>query len=288
MSPPAPPGSTLRVRVYTTPVRLAAAILLGASRASLPVLLLLVVGAADPPVTPPVLVRLVAVLAVLPGLAAWALGRAAAAALAVEGGDLVLRARTRRIEIPCAAIAEVVPWALPLPGPGLDLRLRSERRLAWRLQVEDPGAVLERLAAAGVAAARAAGSHPTVVWARARGGRRGSRGARPAIKFGVFPLVPAAVLFYTHQHIAYGALLGQWYLEGRGPWLATLGLHWLTTAIYCVLYASVWRGLAEGAALAAARFAPSQAARVRRAAEIGCLVLYWGGVPALLVARYLA
>jgi apolipoprotein N-acyltransferase len=128
------------------------------------------------------------------------------------------------------------------------------------------------------------------VYARARlaGAATGGPLRQVAIKFVAFPLLPALVLFYTHQHIAYGGFWGQWVLESPGSWLTTLATHWLTVAIYCVIYASVWRGLAEAAAIAAARIAPAYATRVRRAAEIACLALYYGGVPALLVARYLA
>jgi len=54
-----------------------------------------------------------------------------------------------------------------------------------------------------------------------------------------------------------------------------------------VLYASVWRGLAEGTALLGACVAPARAAGVRRAAEIVCQVAYYGGVPVLLLLRFL-
>jgi len=56
--------------------------------------------------------------------------------------------------------------------------------------------------------------------------------------------------------------------------------------IYQVLYASVWRGLAEPVCLVAAAVAPSRAARVRRAAELAIRVVYYVGVPALLALRF--
>jgi len=95
------------------------------------------------------------------------------------------------------------------------------------------------------------------------------------------------VLFNAHQHIAYGGLLGEYYLLGLGSYLRTFAVHWLTLTIYLVLYASVWRGLAEGMALLAACVAPARAAAVRRAAEIVCQVAYYGGVPVLLLLRFL-
>jgi hypothetical protein len=54
-----------------------------------------------------------------------------------------------------------------------------------------------------------------------------------------------------------------------------------------VLYASVWRGVAELIAFVAATVAPAQAARVRRLVEAACRLGYWGGIPLLLLLRFL-
>jgi hypothetical protein len=277
----------MRANAYPAPLRLVAALLVTLSGSSLPLILVLVLLADDPPITPPVLLRLMVRLAVLPALGAVVLRRAVAVDVGVEGDVLVLERRGLRVEVPRAAIALVVPWSVPLPGPGLSLRLRSGRSLRYRLATPDPVPLLAALADVGrVESARAALAHPTVVWAHARAAVR-RRWYHCVAKFGLFGLLPAAVLFNTHQHIAYGGALGQYYLEGLGPYLATFGTYWITLAIYLVLYASIWRGLGEGIALFAARVAPSRAARVRRAVEITCRVLYYGGAPLLLVARYL-
>jgi hypothetical protein len=58
--------------------------------------------------------------------------------------------------------------------------------------------------------------------------------------------------------------------------------------VYLLLYASVWRILVEGASLASAWIMPSFAVTVRRWAERGALILYYGGVPALVGLRFLA
>ncbi len=57
--------------------------------------------------------------------------------------------------------------------------------------------------------------------------------------------------------------------------------------IYLLLYASVWRGVAEGVALLTAWVASAHAIAVRRAVEIACQVLYYAGVPVLLGLRFL-
>ena len=138
----------------------------------------------------------------------------------------------------------------------------------------------------GIAAARAAVDHPTMVYAHAKAAAGAWRWYHLMAKFPLFALAPTAVLFNAHQHIAYGGPLGEYYLYGLGAYLETFAIYRATVTTYCVLYASVWRGLAEGVALLAAHVAPSRAARVRRAAEIACRVLYYGGVPVLLALRF--
>ena len=100
-------------------------------------------------------------------------------------------------------------------------------------------------------------------------------------------MLPAAVLFNAHQHIAYGGTFGQYYLEGLAPYLETLATYWSTMSIYLLLYAAPWRGIAEAAALLTACLAPRHALRVRRAAETTCRVVFYAGVPILLLARFL-
>lgn len=274
-------------RVHALPpwARVVAAVCFAVSRGSLPALLLLVVLANDPPVTPPVLFRLTAVFVVLPGVAAWVVERAHAADVEVGRDALVIAPRGLRIEVPADAIARVTPWAVPVPEPGLTLHLRSGRRLRQRLARRDPEPLLVALARrGGVAAARAALAHPTVVYAHAK---PATSPYRLLAKFGLFALLPTALLFNAHQHIAHGALLGEYYLMGLRSYLATFATYWLVLVIYLVLWAAVWRGPAEAVALLAARVAPSRAARVRRGAEIACRLLYYGGVPALLLIRFL-
>jgi hypothetical protein len=251
-------------------------------------MLTLVVLATDPPVTPPVLAWLFVVLAVLPAVAVALLRRVAAAEVEVGRAQVIVRRRHVHVEVPCEAIARIVPWDLPLPGPGLSLRMRSGRRLRYGLEVADHLPLLTALGEiAGLDAARAVARHPAVVWAHARAASGRWRWYHLAVKFILFPLGPAAVLFNAHQHIAYGGLLGEYYLYGLAPYLATFGVHWGTVAIYCVLYAGVWRIAAEALTLLDARVAPSRVAGVRRGVELACRAGYYLGVPALLGVRFL-
>jgi hypothetical protein len=266
--------------------RLALAACLAIAGASLPLLLAAALLANDPPMTPRALLELFAVQVALPLAAAWAGWRAHAARVGVEGEDLVVERRGRRLAVPLAAVAGVEPWRLPLPAPGVRLRLRSGRALPWSLAAADPAPLLAALAAAGVPGAVEAAEGAIARWARVRAPWR-RRPLDRIAKFGLFALGPAAVLFHAHQHISYGGLFGEWYLLGRGAWLRTLAEYLATTVVVLVLYASAWRGLAEAIALLAARVAPPRAAGVRRAVERACQVAYFGGVPLLLALRFL-
>jgi hypothetical protein len=182
----------------------------------------------------------------------------------------------------------VTPWHVPLPGPGIELHLRSGARLRPDLESEDPWPLLDALAeAGGVAAAREAQLHPWIVWAHARHARARGLLDHPLFKFPVFGLLPAGVLFNAHQHIAYGGSLGQWRLEGPAAFAATAFEYWATVCVYLLLYASVCRVFGELCALLAARAGEARAASVRRVVERVCGALYYAGVPALVLARFL-
>jgi hypothetical protein len=273
---------------YAVIWRVVTAILIAVSGGSMPVILAVAVVATDPPVTLPLLLRLVVALTLLPWLAARLIARACAVTIEIGAAEFALRGRNARLEIPFRSIGRIVPWRLPLPGAGLSLWMRSGQRLSYGLQAADPAVLLAAIADAGrVDAARAAMRHPTLVYAHAKQSARRWHWSHLLFKFPLFGLLPTAVLFNAHQHIAYGGTWGQYYLYGPMPYLVTLAAYWITTTIYLVLYASVWRGLAEGAALFSAWVAPAHAARARRVAEAACRVLYYAGVPLLLAFRFL-
>jgi apolipoprotein N-acyltransferase len=265
------------VTLLPPPWRLVTGLLVLTSIASLPAylaaLLLL------PPVPPIVMIRSFLIGTALPALMAWAMGRAFRGTAALRDGALRLDRGDVTVDVPASALA-VRPWWVPLPLPGLALRPRPPFGLARR----DPGPLLDALAAAGVDVA-AARTHPTIVWAAAR--RPWTwRGA--LAKFAGFGTLPASILVYTHQHIAYGGTWGQWYLEGPAAWLSTFAQYWGTTVVLLASWAGVWRIAAEPVAWLATAVAPARAATVRRAADAACALAYYGGVPVLLALRYLA
>jgi apolipoprotein N-acyltransferase len=260
--------------------RLVTALLVALSLATLPTYVLALFLL--PPVPPIVMVRSFALGTILPAVVAWVLGRAFAGSAEVRDGLLQLRRGDVSIDVSCTAIATARPWWIPLPRPGLTVRLRSGGHLPLGIALDAPDVVLRVLANGGIEV-EAARRHPTVVHAATRHARRWPWAL---LKFPLAGTLPASVLFYTHQHIAYGGTFGQYYTYGLGAYLETFAIYWSTVTIYLILWASIWRGLGEGAALLAARVAPSRAARVRRAVEVVCRVVYYGGVPALVALRF--
>jgi apolipoprotein N-acyltransferase len=282
-----PAPSPTRIELAPSAARAAAAALVALSRGSLPLLLVLAALATDPPLELPNLLDLLLTFALLPALGAFAIGRALRGEALLAGGDLVLRRRALRVEVPLASVSGIEPWRVPLPRPGFALRLRSGARLRWSLAAADPSALLRELAAAGVPGAQDALAHPALVYAAARAAAPRRFWQRPLVALVLFALVPAGVGFYAHQHIAYGGLLGEYYLMGLAAYLRTAALYWLHSGVLLLLYGSAFRAFVEAASLAAARFAPARAAALRRRTEGGAAALYYASVPTLLAIRFL-
>ena len=144
--------------------------------------------------------------------------RASRASAGVEAGSLVVERAGRRVEVPCASIAGVTPWRLPLPSPGAHARTRARARASPRAS-----RCRIRRACSTASPTRGSPRRATAHRAARRSLRRGARRlaaplvrAAPGARSLLFSLLPAAVGFYAHQHIAFGALLGEYYLMGRG------------------------------------------------------------------------
>jgi hypothetical protein len=282
MTPRAPSMSAL-----PPSARVVAAGLRALSRASFPILLLALVRAIDPPLTPGVLARALVALALLPELAAWLVVLACAAAGRVENEKLRLTGDLQSLELPTPAIERVIAWRLPLPSPGLSFRLHDGEPLGLGVALAGaPGPLLSELARAGVAVPGP--GDLGVAFAEARAACKQSWWDGPLAKIGLASLLPAAIAFNAHQHIAFGAFLGEYYLMGLGPWLASAARHWATSVLYLVLWAGCFRLLVEAASWLGAAAAPGRAAAVRRISERTAALLYYASIPTLLALRFLA
>ncbi|HEU4407030.1 MAG TPA: hypothetical protein VFS43_17310 [Polyangiaceae bacterium] len=225
-------------------------------------------------------------LSALPWLSAALLGRLFRATLAIEAKGLTLALGETRYEIPLASVKALRPFALPLPGPGLALELGEGRLFRYRLQLDAPGALLSALAD-DVEPARAALGRPPVAYADAKHEASRRRWHYHALKWVVWPLGIALVLFRLNQYIMYGGPFGQYQMYGAGPYLRSLATYWGGVTAVLALYAAALRAVAEPAVFAATWLAPARARTLRRAAEAICQLAYFVLVPALLALRLL-
>jgi apolipoprotein N-acyltransferase len=271
-----------RVALLSRPWRLVAALFAAVALATLPTYVLALVLL--PPVPPLVMIRSFALGTALPAAVAWAIVRLFAGTAGVRDGVVQLRRDDLAVDVPCAAVAAVRPWWIPLPMPGLAIALRAPGRLPVGIATTRPGELLDALAARDLDVTGAR-RHPAVVHATTRP-RRGWM--RAILKFAGFGALPAGLLFYTHQHIAYGGTFGQYYLEGAGPYLRTLAEYWATTVVLLVSYASFWRAPAELVVWTVGALRAEWAPAARRVAEAVCALAYYAGVPLFLALRYLA
>ncbi|XXF80909.1 hypothetical protein P2318_14445 [Myxococcaceae bacterium GXIMD 01537] len=207
------------------------------------------------------------------------------ASVGLSAEHLVLQLRGVRFEVPYSSIDAVRPWRLPLPAPALGLRLKSGRVFPYALEPAAPLPLLDALGQHGAPTTPAA-AHPVTRFADARAHVK-RRWWHLALKYGVFPLIPALIFFRAHQYIAFGGPFGQWQQLGLASYLRTLVLdYWVGVLTYMLLYAGLWRGLGGLLAFAGAWVAPSRARGARRLAEWVCGLAYYVGVPALILARF--
>jgi apolipoprotein N-acyltransferase len=231
-------------------------------------------------------IRTFAAFFLAPEAAAWCVMLAFAARAAVENGALVLTRGTRRLELALRDIAAVEPWRLPIPGPGVSLRLASGERWRHGLAHADPAALAAALNAA--AGARERTSSHAATYAQSRVGIRRGRLDRPLAKFLLFPLALAIPAFRLHQHIAYGSAFGEYYSFGLSAYLTSFALWWAAWAIGVVLCAAALRAAIEAGTLMAVLVRPGRVVDVRRWLETAGLGALYLGLPAWLLVRILA
>ena len=180
-------------------------------------------------------------------------------------------------------VTAVQPWRLPVPGPGLSLRLASGARWRYGIATGAAVALAQALAAAGAAAGTAPGRGGTYESAREAMPR--GRLHHPVAKFVLLPLVLAVPAFRLHQHIAYGGSFGELQLFGLAAFARGFVLWWAAWAMGVALTAAVVRVLVEAGAALAARLRPAAAAPARRGLERAGLAVLYLGIPAWLLLR---
>lgn len=220
---------------------------------------------------------------VLPLLLAWVLTVLQRVEVMAEPQGVALRHRRLRMHIPWQAVRALRAWRWPLPGAGLDLQLHEGRAVS--LALPDPRPLWQW-------ADRSSGAKPAAgvlsLWALSaaqRGAARWHWLDHGAIKFVVYPLLPALVAFRLHQVIAFGGAWGEALTFGLGAWLTGLVLWWAAWMLGLMLLAALLRMAIEVLWFSLYGLARAYAEPARRALEGAGRAVYYLGVPTWLLLR---
>jgi apolipoprotein N-acyltransferase len=267
---PAPPVFPMRVAVLPFGARVSAGVLRALARLGLLGMCLALL--LNEPLRSNTLgqLRIFALVFLLPEAIAWCVLAAFAAQASVSAGKLLLQRGSQRLELELADLSAITVWRLPLPGPGVALRLNSGQEWPNGLALADT---------AGFAAGLAASGGPALIVRRPPAFGFGASPGRwldkPLAKFVLLPLALAIPAFHLHQHIAYGSAFGEYYSFGLAAYLSAFALWWAAWTIGVTLGATVLRMLIESGALLAAVVRPDEATGIRQGLErIGHLALY--------------
>ncbi|WP_394835507.1 hypothetical protein LVJ94_01095 [Pendulispora rubella] len=212
--------------------------------------------------------------------------RILAGTLETNDTHIILSLRRSRLEIPIASVKAIRPLVIPLPRPGFEVDMQSGHLFRYRLLASEPGPLLSMLAQY-VGAARTALKSPAIAYADAKWKHTWRRRAVALVKWGLYPLVLAVLLFRLDQYIMFGGAFGQYYLQGLAPYLQSFVTYWAASASYLVLYAVVVRLVVEPLVFAATWPLAAHAGLLRKLGEGICQFAYFVLVPALVAFRLL-
>ncbi|WP_223640174.1 hypothetical protein [Corallococcus sp. EGB] len=232
---------------------------------------------------PEPLSMLIAVGGVLPLIALRLLRMGTRATVTVRPEGLVLTLQGgAHFEIPFDALESIRPWHLPIPAPGLTLRLRTGRAFEYGLESPAPLALLEAMGTRGEAR-----NDPRVRYAQARSEKWRRRWYDQALKYGLVPGALAVIFFRAHQYISFGGPFGELQMYGWTAYLTSFARTWLPVFLALLLFGCFWRGLAEALCFSAAWLGPRWARNTRITAEWTCRALYYVALPVFLAVRLL-
>jgi len=226
---------------------------------------------------------------ILPALCGWWIRRRCTASMQADADALRLASNRQHRVVPIPEILAITPWTVPMPTPGLSLRLASGISLAVATRWRDPSQVASMLHHAGAPAITPTRSEALAqAAARTRAEAPRWRIDHPWFKFGLFPLLLALPAFRLHQHIAYGGTFGEYYSFGLQAYLLALLIWWAAWSIGMTLFGALLRILVELGSLAALLLRPRHAGGTRSLLQGAARALYFIGAPAWLAWRLLA
>ena len=93
--------------------------------------------------------------------------------------------------------------------------------------------------------------------------------------------------FRLHQHIAYGGTFGEYHTFGLQAYLTAFGIWWASWAIGLLLFAAALRVAIEACTVLAIALRRDRAVEIRQWLEFLGRVLFYVGVPAAFLVRFL-
>jgi apolipoprotein N-acyltransferase len=272
--------------VYSSVWRIVIAVLLSISAVTLFAILFRLSSSGAGPLNPLSLLRIASAGCVVPALAALLLRRLFSAALGVENESLVIRERHQTVEVPIRELESLEPWFLPVPAPGVNLRLSGGKRWRDGVEIAAPSRLIEALSGTGLPSLNQLRWHPSVVFAEAKQAFHRRSVGRWIAKFPLFALVPTLPLFRVHQVIAYGGAFGEYYQYGLKAYVSGFAVYWATLTVYLMVYGAILRAFVEALSFVSAHLTPAYASEVRRWSERAGAAFFFLGVPVLVILRF--
>jgi apolipoprotein N-acyltransferase len=206
--------------------------------------------------------------------------------LGVENESLVIRERHQTVEVPIRELESLEPWFLPVPAPGVNLRLSGGKRWRDGVEIAAPSRLIEALSGTGLPSLNQLRWHPSVVFAEAKQAFHRRSVGRWIAKFPLFALVPTLPLFRVHQVIAYGGAFGEYYQYGLKAYVSGFAVYWATLTVYLMVYGAILRAFVEALSFVSAHLTPAYASEVRRWSERAGAAFFFLGVPVLVILRF--
>lgn len=228
-------------------------------------------------------VRMFAGFFLAPEAASWCLLFLFSAQAGIADGKLVLTRGAQRLELAIAGIQAVHLWSLPLPCPGVSVRLAGGQRWRYALASAHPDLLAAALAAAGGPPPSARAGALMQSYVQAALAIRRSRLDHPLAKYVLLPLALAIPAFHLQQQIAYGGAFGEYYSFGLKAYLTAFALWWAAWSIGVVLSEALLRAATNAGTLAVALLRPGRAIELRQRLHSASNVALFLGLPAWLL-----
>jgi len=229
-------------------------------------------------------IRMFAGFILAPAIAAWCITRAFKAGLKIENGLLLISQSQRRIEIPVKDIVALKWWKFPLPTTGVNLQLASGKLWPHGISMANPPALIRALLDAGATPALADSQKGFMsAYTHVRANVVRWRMDHFALKYIVYPLVPALPAFRLHQHIAFGGTFGEYYTYGLKAYVLAFLIWWASWAIGMALFGALLRVIIETGTALSMVLRRESAADVRHWLEMIARLLFFVVVPAWLL-----